>query len=266
MLRRFKHLGIVIPLVAVCALVAQQPDKNPFTKFEDIAEGRRLYRLDCINCHGMDGKSGRGARLASKFRRHGSSDREMFRTISDGISDTEMPGLWRDADSVWKILAFVRMLEATASEACVAEAGDPQKGREVFVNKGSCTACHTVGMGGGRLGPDLTFIGVSRSYEYLRESLVDPANDVPPSYRTVRAVDAQGARFEGVLLKEDGYTVHLLDHGEEIRSFSKADLRQLEKPKESLMPSYRDTLDETEMNHLLAYLCGLTGPDVRASR
>ncbi len=264
MFRRLKHLGILLPL-AVCAL-AQQPDRNPFTKFEDIAEGRRLYRLDCINCHGMDGKTGRGTRLASKFRRHGSSDREMFRTISDGIAGTEMPGLWRDGESVWKILAFVRTLEANATEACAAEGGDPNKGRDIFANKGACTACHTVGMGGGRLGPDLSSIGASRGYGHLRESLLDPAKDMPPSHRTVRGVDARGARFEGILLNEDGYTVHLLDRGEQIRSFSKASLRGIEKPDASLMPSYRDALDATEMNDLLAYLCGLTGPDVRASR
>jgi putative heme-binding domain-containing protein len=263
MFRSLKHLGIL--LLAACAL-AQQPDKNPFTKFEDIAEGRRLYRLDCINCHGMDGKSGRGTPLASKFRRHGGSDSEMFRTISDGIPGTEMPGLWRDAESVWKILAFVRTLEKTATEACVAEPGDARKGRQVFVNKGSCTACHTVGMGGGRLGPDLTFIGASRSHEHLRESLIDPGKDMPPSHRTVRGVDAGGVRFEGILLNEDGYTVHLLDRGEEVRSFSKADLRQLERPKESLMPSYREALDASETNDLLAFLCGLTGRDARASR
>jgi cytochrome c oxidase cbb3-type subunit 3 len=245
---------------------AQLPDKNPFTKFEDIAEGKRLYRLDCVNCHGMDGKSGRGARLASKFRRHGGSDREMFRTISDGIPGTEMPGLWRDAEAIWKIVAFVRILEESGTEACVAEGGNPEKGRNVFFNKGSCAACHAVGMGGGRLGPELTFIGASRGYEHLRESLIEPGKDLPPSHRTVRVVDRDGAHFEGVVLNEDGYTIHLLDRHEEIRSFSKADLRQLEKPKESLMPSYRGVLSENEMNDLLAYLCGLTGTDARASR
>jgi len=245
---------------------AQVPDKNPFTKFEDMAEGRRLYRLDCVNCHGMDGKSGRGTRLASKFRRHGGSDREMFRTISDGVQGTEMPGLWRDAESVWKILAFVRMLEESGTEACVAEGSDPEKGRDVFFNKGSCTACHAVGMGGGRLGPDLSSIGASRSYQHLRDSLIEPGKDLPPSHRTVRIVDREGARFEGVVLNEDGYTIHLLDRGERIRSFSKTDLHQLEKPKESLIPSYRGVLGETEINNLLAYLCGLTGPDARASR
>ena len=265
MVRNVTDYGILLLLAAGFGW-AQQAEKNPFTRFEDIAEGRRLYRLDCVNCHGMEGKSGRGARLATKFRRYGSSDHEMFRTISNGIPGTEMPGLWRGAEAVWKILAFVRTLEESVTEACVAGAGDSRKGREVFLNKGSCTACHTVGMGGGKLGPDLSFIGASRNHEYLRESLVDPGKDIPSRHRAVRLIDDQGDRFEGVILNEDGYTVHMLDRGEQIRSFLKVDLRQLEKPKESLMPGYGDLLDETEMNDLIAYLCGLTGTDVRAAR
>ena len=265
MARNVTGCGILLLLVA--GLVwGQQAEKNPFTRFEDIAEGRRLYRLDCVNCHGMDGKSGRGARLASKFRRHGGSDSEMFRTISDGIPGTEMPGLWRDAEAVWKILAFVRTLEESGTEACVASDGDARNGRELFLNKGSCAACHTVGMGGGRLGPDLSFVGAIRSHDYLLDSLVDPGKDIPPRHRTVRLVDGQGGRFEGVILNEDGYTVHMLDRGEQIRSFVKTDLRQLEKPKESLMPGYGGLLDEIEMSDLIAYLCSLTGPDARAAR
>ena len=58
----------------------------------------------------------------------------------------------------------------------------------------------------------------------------------------------------------------MLDRGERIRSFVKADLRQLEKPKESLMPGYGGLLDETEMSDLIAYLCSLTGHDVSAAR
>ena len=236
---------------------AQQHQSNPFTSFEDIAEGRRLYRLDCVNCHGMDGASGRGARLASNYRRYGSSDREMFRTISNGVPGTEMPGLWRDEEAVWKILSFVRTLEAQAADACVAETGDAARGLEVYFRKGSCQTCHAVGMGGGRLGPDLTAVGARLSVEHLRESLVEPAKQIPYSHRTVRATGRDGRMYEGVLLNEDGYTVHLMDRQENIHSLSKADLQNVEHPQQSLMPSYGDLLGQGETDDLLAYLCSL---------
>ncbi len=255
----------LLPHAAIAAFLstfptpAQQHQTNPFTSFEDIAEGRRLYRLDCVNCHGMEGASGRGARLASKFRRYGSADREMFRTISNGVPGTEMPGLWRDEEAVWKILAFVRTLEARAADACVAEAGDTARGREVFVQKGSCQACHAIGMGGGRLGPDLTAVGARLSVEHLRESLAEPDEQIPYSHRTVRATGRDGRAYEGVLLNEDGYTLHLIDRQETIHSLSKADLQQVEHPPKSLMPAYGDLLGQEETDDLLAYLCGLTG-------
>ena len=254
--RLWLHAAIAASL-STLPTPTQQHETNPFTSFEDIAEGRRLYRLDCVNCHGMDGASGRGARLASTYRRYGSSDRDMFRTISNGVPGTEMPGLWRDEEAVWKVLAFVRTLEAQALEPCVTEAGDAARGRAVFVRKGACQACHTVGMGGGRLGPDLTAAGARLSSQHLRESLVEPNKEIPYSYRTVRAVDRNGKTFEGVLLNEDGYTLHLIDRQETIHSLSKADLQKVERPRESLMPSYRGSLSPAETDDLLAYLCGL---------
>ena len=58
-------------LFIACASWAQSRETNPYTSPKDVTEGRRLYSLFCVFCHGMDGASGRGARLASTFRRHG---------------------------------------------------------------------------------------------------------------------------------------------------------------------------------------------------
>ena len=180
-------------------------------------------------------------------------------TISNGVPGTEMPGLWRDEEAVWKILAFVRTLEAQAPEACVAEAGNAARGREVYFQKGSCQTCHAVGMGGGRLGPDLTAVGARLSVEHLLESLAEPNKQIPYSHRTVRATGREGQTYEGVLLNEDGYTLHLMDRQETIHSLSKADLRNVEHPQESLMPAYGDILGSEDTDDLLAYLCNLTG-------
>ena len=81
-------------LIACCsassALWAQTRDSNPHASAQDVIEGRRLYSFFCVFCHGMDGASGRGARLASAFRRHGVSDRDQYRVIADGVPGTEM--------------------------------------------------------------------------------------------------------------------------------------------------------------------------------
>ncbi|MBI1358477.1 MAG: c-type cytochrome [Acidobacteria bacterium] len=243
-------------LAAALAAPAQHRDRNPFSAPADFQEGLRLYRLNCGVCHGMEGKSGRGARLAVRKHRHGNSDAELFRIIQNGVSGTEMPGLWMDEDSIWRILLAVRSFEVNAGEACVATPGDASAGRQLYAAQG-CAGCHTIGPEGGRLGPDLSAVGLSFSREQLRTALAKPSQDIGARYRTV-VVRQGGKAFRGVLLNEDAYSVHLLDTSENLRSFLKSEVDAVEKPGSSLMPAY-DGLSEADMDHLLAYLCTLRG-------
>ena len=244
-------LGVALPLAA------QHTDRNPFSSPADLAEGEKLYRMSCGVCHGMEGKSGRGARLAVRDHRHGNSDAEMFRVIQNGVPGTEMPGLYMDEDSIWKILLFVRTFEVNAGEACAPTPGDAARGKQLYREK-ACQTCHMTGGEGGRLGPDLTYIGLNYSREQLRESLVDPDAEVGAKYRTV-VVAKGGDSVEGVLLNEDSYTVNLLDRGERFRRFDKSGAK-VEKPAKSLMPAYSN-LTEQQMDDMLAYMCSLGGEE-----
>lgn len=233
---------------------------------EDFAEGKRLYRINCGVCHGMEGKTGRGARLARRSYARGNSDAELFDLIEAGIPGTDMPGLWLEEDDIWRILLFVRTFAETASEACEPGAGDPAAGKEVFEAKGSCLACHTVGAAGGRLGPDMTYAGAMYSTEQLRTALLEPAAEIADRYRTVRAVTAEGEQVEGVRMNENGYRIFVMDRSEDIRSFRKRDLKSLEQPDQSLMPAYRGLLSPADLEHLIAYLCSLRGPGKEDAR
>ncbi len=233
---------------------------NPRSSPEDFQEGKRLYRINCGVCHGMEGKTGRGARLARKSYHHGDSDAEMFDLIEAGIPGTGMPGVWLEEDQIWKILLFVRTFAETASEACEARDGDADAGKRIFDTQASCGACHAVGNQGGRLGPDMSFAGARFTREQLRVALLDPVQDIAARFRTVRLVTAEGEAVEGVWMNENAYSIFLMDRSENIRSFRKASLRSLEQPEESLMPSYRELLSADDVKDLLAYLCTLRGP------
>ena len=246
---------VVLFLGAILPLAAQHDDRNPFSSKADLEEGAKLYRLNCGVCHGLEGKSGRGARLAVRDHRHGNTDAELFRVIQNGVPGTEMPGLWMDEDSIWKILLYVRTFEVNAGDACAPSPGSAAKGRALFRDK-ACQACHMAEGAGGRLGPDLSYAGRSFSREQLRESLVEPDKQVGMKYRTVVVVDG-AATVEGVLLNEDGYTVNLMDRGERFRRFDKTKAK-IEKPAKSLMPAYKDMTPE-QMDDLLAYMCSLKG-------
>ena len=251
----------------LCApAAARTHETNPFDSPEDLAAGKRLYRVNCGVCHGMEGKSGRGARLARKVHRRANTDAEMFDLIEKGVPGTDMPGLWLEEDDIWKILLFVRTFEKTAEEPCLAAPGDAARGKDIFFNRASCAACHTVGMGGGRLGPDMSFAGALFSRGQLRSALVDPHRDVARRYRTGRVVTQDGARHEGAVMAENGYSLFRMDRAEEIHAFQKAELQSGKISRESLMPSYAGVLSAADMDHLLAYLCSLRGAAKEASQ
>lgn len=234
---------------------------NPMSSPEDYQEGKRLYWTNCVVCHGLDGKSGRGSRLARRSFRHGNSDAELFDLIEAGIPGTDMPGVWLDEEQIWKILLFIRTFSETASTECEAGGGDANEGKRIFNTVASCGSCHTVGSQGGRLGPDMSVAGSLFTREQLRVALLDPVRDIAARYRTVRLVTAEGEAVEGVWINENAYRIYLMDRSENIRSFQKAHLRSLEHPEESLMPSYRELLSADDLEDLLEYLCTLRNPD-----
>ena len=112
---------------------------------------------------------------------------------------------------------------------------------------------------GGRLGPELTEIGLRRSLNFLRDSILDPSASIDPEYRSATVVTRDGARIRGVVLNEDDYSIQLRDTREELHSFVKSNLRGVKPEKESLMPSYKSALSETEVNDLVACLNSLRG-------
>lgn len=234
--------------------LADLPETNPYSSAADMETGRRLYMGRCGHCHGQNGEGGRGAVLNTGRFHHGSSDRELFMIIRNGIPNTEMPGAFNVPDlEVWRMVGHVRQLSRQgASEP---SSGDATAGAMIYQRSG-CATCHTIDGKGGFLGPDLTGIGAKRAVRHLRESLVNPSADIPLDYRSVSVTDRAGTNIIGIHLNEDEYSVHLRDMTGNLRSFLKSDLARIALPRESLMPPLisRSTAD---LENLVAYLAGL---------
>ena len=250
-------------LLAAAPTAAQRPlasidaqrgvDTNPYTSEADVAVGAELFASRCVNCHGADGRGDRGPDLTREVFRHGNSDRAIFMNILSGIPNTGMPSVRLSDKEMWQIVAFVRSLRAPAE---MAETGDPDAGRELYARH-DCGRCHFVNGEGGRLGPELSTIGWSRSPVHLRASIVDPGGDIEDDFRQVRVAGAGGAPAVGVLLNEDSYSIQLLDMAGRLRSFMKSDVEEIERPQASLMPSFAGRLDDPELDDLVAYLSSL---------
>jgi putative heme-binding domain-containing protein len=230
------------------------PEKNPYSSPADLELGRKLYTGRCGHCHGQAGEGGRGAVLNSGRFRHGDSDRELFLVIRNGIPNTEMPGTFNLPEiEVWRMVAHVKQLGRQGASDPIT--GDAVAGGVVY-RKNACAACHTVGGQGGFLGPDLTEIGARRAVRHLRESVVNPGDDIALDYRSVEVITPTGSKVAGIHLNEDEYSVHLRDMDGNLRSFMKRDLKEVRLPRQSLMPAY-GSLSKTDLEHLVAYLASL---------
>ncbi len=231
---------------------------NPYTSSEDVAAGGLIYRSHCAICHGLKGEGGRGADLTTGMFRHGANDDDLYRTISEGIPGTEMPGTFFNGRQLWQIVAYVRSLsEGRAAEQAN---GDPIKGRAVYRAKG-CGGCHLVNGEGGRMGPDLSQVGAQRSLGHLQMSVTQPSANVLPQHWSVSAVTKGGKKISGLRMNEDTFSVQLLDADERLVSLSKADLSQFEIDRNSSMPAYEGQFKGREFDDLIAYLASLQGPE-----
>lgn len=257
---RYRLLPVLLLAAAAAVPAAAQHGhatlSNPYTSADDVAAGGRIYRSHCAVCHGLEGKGGRGTDLTTGMFRRGSNDDDIYKTVSEGIPGTEMPGTFFNGRQLWQIVAYVRSLsEGRAAEQAK---GDPVKGLAVYNAKG-CGGCHLVNGEGGRMGPDLSFIGARRSLGHLQIAVKQPNANVLPQHWLVRAATRDGKKITGRRMNEDTFSVQLLDSSERLVSLRKADLAQLEIDRNSGMPAYEGQFQNSEFDDLIAYLASLRG-------
>lgn len=229
---------------------AQYPDV-------DIVYGAGLYAARCVTCHGVQGDAIGGVNLRSGKFRNASTDNELARFIRAGSPAAGMPPFALDNAEMAGITAYLRNMNTF--DTATVKAGDAARGRAVFEGKGGCAACHRVGRLGSRVAPNLSDIGAQRSPGSLQRSLVDPSSQMMPINRPVRLVKKDGTVVNGRRLNEDTYSVQVIDDKERLHSILKADLREFAISKTSPMPSYKDTLNSSEIADLLGYLLSLKG-------
>jgi putative heme-binding domain-containing protein len=244
--------------MSIAVLARQSPGAQELPASPDAQDGQRLYLGACTNCHGPDGNSVPGVDLAHGQFRRAASDDEIAAIIRGGIPGTAMPPGNYSAPQAARIVAYLRWLAASGQTA--AATGDPARGRAVFEGKGQCLSCHQVRGSGSQLGPDLSDIGRLRRAAELERAMVEPEKrEVLPQNRMVKVVRRDGTTTTGRLLHHDTFTVLLLDEGEQLRTFSKSDLREVAILKTSSKTSYRGKLTPQEIADVVGYLVSLKG-------
>jgi cytochrome c oxidase cbb3-type subunit III len=269
----FGGIAVHAALLLVFGVIpARAQDKNPLANDPNAAKlGEFEFRVNCAFCHGLGARGGgRGPDLTRAQKKHGNSDADLFRTISEGVPGTAMPmngatqqGVGMTEEEVWQVISYIRSVQVKSSAQ---QAGNAAHGKDLFQGSAACVTCHMFQGKGRRLGPDLTGTATARSVEYIVDSVRNPSRrlaqgisesmkEFSQEYETVNVVDDHGQKFQGVVLNEDSFTLQMLDTREQLHLFEKDKLRSFNKTRESLMPKYDEKmLPEKDLQDIVAYL------------
>src|ERR1700722_16692144 len=250
-------------------------ERNPLAGNTKAAKaGEYQFRINCALCHGLGAHGGgRGPDLTRPQKKHAHTDAEMFQVISNGIPGTAMPangtngqGVGMTDAEIWQIITYIRSQEVKAPSKAAGNAGH---GKELFYGDANCSLCHMIEGKGGRLGPELTAVGESRTRVAIIDSVRNPSRrlagglteatkEFPQEYETVTAVTAEGREIKGVALNEDSFSVQIMDTSEQVHLLEKDKLKSFQKSRQSVMPVYgADLLSDKDLEDILAYLSSL---------
>ena len=231
-----------------------------------IAKGEKLFRKkkSCFACHQLEEE---GGLVGPDLSRAGFSytPEWIFTWIGNPQSvkpNSKMPNLGLDNEECRAITAFLASLEGNGIkkqwDVYLSGSGDPVKGKKLFFDsegKANCGKCHTVNGEGGKVGPQLSFVGTSRTKAFLLESILKPKAVITSGYSSILILTKKGNFITGVKRNEDDSSIDLMDKEGNALHIPKDEIKKYKTQKISIMPgNFKDILTQDEVRHLLAYL------------
>lgn len=131
---------------------------------------------------------------------------------------------------------------------------DVARGKQVFTK--NCANCHKLGGEGAKVGPELDGIGV-RGASRIMEDLLDPSRNVDQAFRTTTLVTADGVPLSGLVVREEGKVVVLVDNAGKEQRISNDEIEPGTRKIAPISPmpaNLRDAVSDEEFYHLLGYL------------
>ncbi len=257
-------LAVAVSLLAGSLLLGQERERsdthpaggNPHLGNQtSVRAGMVLYRVRCGDCHGLDARGYRGPDLTAILP--GLTDQRLYQTIRKGVPGTEMAPSRAQDDDLLMVIAYLRDLGGAAPPE--GPAGNVDNGQRIFSSQ--CALCHRAAGRGGRLGPDLSRIGIARGRAALVREIRTPSEWVPQGYETVTVVTTDGQKVRGAKKNEDAFSIQVMDVRERLQGYLKSKLREVAYEKDSLMPAYGpERLSDSDLNDLVGYLTTLREP------
>ena len=134
--------------------------------------------------------------------------------------------------------------------------GDSVRGYQVFRSaKAACSSCHQVGYIGGRVGPELSRIGKTRTRRDLVEAVVFPSFRMAQGYYPVRIRTVDDAVFNGIFSKQTDSYVELLCGADKVCRIATEEIAEKSESKLSVMPTgLEQQMSLAEFADLIAFL------------
>jgi len=177
------------------------------------------------------------ARIAERVRAATPDANEQIAKLTDGLPEP--------AAEIEKMLADRR-------HGFTADGTTSERGRALF--KQHCAACHKLGDEGKKVGPVLDGIGL-RGADRLFEDILDPSRNVDAAFRTTTILNTDGQVLSGLLVREEGATLILVDNKGKEFAVPKADIEEQNISGLSLMPgNWGEVIPPPDLNEIVAEL------------
>ncbi len=134
--------------------------------------------------------------------------------------------------------------------------GDMERGRVLFLGKAVCSTCHTIGVDGGKLGPDLTSIQRDRSAHDLLEAIVYPSASFVREFETY-TIKTKTNEYTGIIKEKSPDAILLSTSPQNSVRIARNEITSMNIVNVSMMPQGLDKLlSEQEMADLMAFVLG----------
>ena len=105
------------------------------------------------------------------------------------------------------------------------------------------------------MGPNLSRITQVRSLEALINSVRNPSASIARGYKPVSVTTEGNELVQGVIKREDAFSIQIMDTSQILRGFSKRSLKKLAYEEQSWMPVFSESaLSNMELNDILSFL------------
>ena len=257
-------------------------EKGQEKKQVDTGKLLVMNKKSCLGCHQLNDE---GGRIGPNLNRASTNYKPewIYAWISNPQifrPDTKMPNLGLGPEEARVIAAFLVSFQPEEEDEIenkisgdwkqyLSAKGDPKRGEKIYNDpKGTanCSKCHLVKGQGGSVGPELSFVGTSRTREFLLESILDPDAVITSGYKTILILTKEGKFITGIKKNEDDSGFDIVDKNGKDRHIPRNRIKKFKTQKVSTMPgNFKDLLETQEVADLLAYLGTLTLPIITSS-